>query len=180
MIPTEEQAKQLWEKYQLPEGKRKHVGLVAKVAEFLATKCQSSNVKCQINMPLLKAGALLHDIDKNVPSLPGEEHPDTEVRILKEEGMAEVAALVKTHPLRAILDPLMSPKTREEKLLFLADKMVKYEIITVDERFKLWNDEHLPADAQSLLDRAYPKVKALEKEVFLLIGIEPSRVAQLV
>lgn len=163
MIPTEKQVKVLWEKYQLPENKRRHVTLVARVARNLSKKFN-------VNRKLLIAGALLHDIDKNAKKLPGERHPDTAVRILTEEGMSEVAGLVATHPLHAILDPRISPKTWEEKILYLADKMVKYEIITVDQRFKLWNDEHLPKDAQALLDAAYPKTKELEKEIFDLIA----------
>lgn len=180
MIPSENQAKTLWEKYNLPEYKRKHVTLVAKTALFLANKLQVQNANLKINLKLLAAGALLHDIDKNVTRLPGEQHPDTGVRILREEGMREVADLVKTHPLHAILDPLISPKTREEKILFLADKMVKYEIITVDKRFDLWRAEDLPAEARTLLDRAYPKVKGLEKEIFQLTGIVPEDVAKLI
>lgn len=159
MIPSEQQAKALWEKYQLPENKRRHVVLVARVARNLSKKFN-------VNRKLLIAGALLHDIDKNAKKIPGERHPDTAVRILTEEGMVEVAALVKTHPLHAILDPTITPATWEEKILYLADKMVKYEIISVDQRFKLWNDEHLPKDAQAELDGAYPKVKQLEKEIF--------------
>ena len=179
MIPTEDQAKKVWEKYQLPENKRQHVALVAKVAKFLATQLKIKTSGFIIDEQLLTAAAFLHDIDKNAPKLPGEQHPDTAVRILKEEGMVEVAQLVATHPLHAIFDPSITPKTWEEKILYLADKMVKYEIITVDARFKLWNDEHLPADAQDILDRAYPKVKELEKEIFDLIGIIPRQVAQL-
>lgn len=179
MIPTEDQAKQLWDKYELPEGKRRHVGLVAKVAKYLATKLKAQNSKLKINEKLLIAAALLHDIDKNVPKLLGEQHPDAVVRILREEGMGEVAELVKTHPLHAILDPRISPKTWEEKLLFLADKMVKYEIMTVDKRFKLWNDEHLPSSGQTVLDRAYPKVKELEGKIFGMVRISPKNLAQL-
>lgn len=173
MIPTEDQVKKLWDKYQLPERKRRHVGIVAKVAKYLATKLKAQNSKLKINEKLLIAGALLHDIDKNVEKLPGEKHPDAAVRVLKEEGMGEVAALVRTHPLHAILDPVITPKTLEEKLLYLADKMVKYEVIGVDARFKFWNDEHLPKDQQNILDEAYPKVKELEKEIFRMIGMEP-------
>jgi len=172
MIPTEAQAKALWDTYQMPAPKRIHVALVARVAEFFATKIQP------VNIPLLRAAALLHDIDKAVPRLPGEGHPETAVRILKEEGMEEVANLVATHSLHAILDPKTAPTTWEQKLLYLADKMVKYEIITVDQRFALWNAEHLPKDAQQILDECYPKVKELEKEVFGLIGITPQEVAK--
>lgn len=179
MIPSEDQVKQLWDKYGLPEGKRRHVGLVAKVTKYLATKLKAQNSKLKINEKLLIAAALLHDIDKNIPKLPGEEHPDTGVRILREEGMGEVAKLVRTHSLQAILNPSLSPKTWEEKLLYLSDKMVKQEIITVDERFTLWRSENLPKEAYAILDTYYPKVKALEKEIFSLIGIEPKDVGKL-
>lgn len=164
MIPTEDQVKRLWDKYGLPERKRRHVTLVARVAGFFASRVSASTHQ-PINASLLRAAALLHDIDKNIPRLPGEQHPDTGVRILKEEGMEEVAELVKTHPLHAILDPAICPKTWEEKILYLADKMVKDEVIGVDARFALWNDEHLPADQQKILDESYPKIKALEKEI---------------
>lgn len=179
MIPTEEQARALWDKYNLPERKRKHVQIVAKVADELATKCQRSNVKCQINRELLRAGALLHDIDKNIPRLPGEQHPDTGVRILREEGMEEVANLVKIHSLHAILDPAMCPSSWEEKILYLSDKMVKDEIITVDRRFALWRREQLSQDAVRILDESYPRVKQLEKEIFSQIHIDPADVSRL-
>ena len=107
MIPTEEQAKALWEKYRLPRQKRIHVSRVAHVAMFFTTKFQ-------VNAKLLLAAALLHDIDKAVPRLPGERHPDTAVRILREEGMGEVADVVLTHPLHAILDQAIMPKTWEQ------------------------------------------------------------------
>jgi putative nucleotidyltransferase with HDIG domain len=161
MIPTEYEAKKLWEKYRLPEEKRRHVKLVAEVALYFAKKIK-------VNKKLLLAAALLHDIDKAVSS---ENHPDAAVRILRQEGYGGVADLVKTHPLHAILDPAIAPKTWEEKLLYLADKMVKYDIVGVDKRFALWRDEHLTAQEQKILDASYPKVKELEQEVFKLARI---------
>jgi putative nucleotidyltransferase with HDIG domain len=172
MIPTEPQVKTLWEKYRLPEYKRIHVAIVAKVAVFFAKKIR-------VNTKLLIAAALLHDIDKAAPRLAGERHPDTAVRILREEGMPEVADLVRTHPLHSILDVKIAPKTREEKLLYLADKMVKYDIVGVDKRFALWADEQLPPKEQTMLDASYPKVKELEQEVFKTLGITLQEVVKL-
>lgn len=180
MIPSTIQAKSLWEKYHLPKNKRLHLELVATVAKFLAREYKLKSRNCKINLKLLTAGALLHDIDKRAAKLPGERHPDTAVRILREEGMEKVASLVKTHPLHAILDPQISPKTWEEKILFLADKMVKLEIMTVDKRFDLWRAEHLPFAEQAILEKAYLKVKELEKEIFDTIGFKPEAVRQLV
>ncbi len=179
MIPTEAQAKALWEKYALPERKRVHVGLVAAVALFFAREVIKTK-QTVIDTSLLHAAALLHDIDKAVPRLEGESHPDTAVRILRQEDMEEVADVVVTHPLHAILDPAICPKTWEEKLLYLADKTVKFEIITVDRRFALWNAEKLPAGAQRILDETYPKVKRLEEEILGIIGIAPDDIVKLV
>ncbi len=211
MIPSEEECKKLWNKYQLPVYKRRHAALVARVARWLAAQVKSlprrqtgkaseksktskagktsntsntsktskTSKSIDIDVQLLVAGALLHDIDKSIPKLPGEQHPDTAVRILREEGMDAVAALVRTHPLHAILEPAICPKTWEEKLLYLADKTVKQEIITVDKRFALWNDERLTKKAQTILDAAYPRVKDLEKEILSSIGLHPDDVAKL-
>lgn len=172
MIPTENQAKHLWDTYKLPGNKRIHAALVAKVAMFFAKKIP-------VNNKLLLAATLLHDIDKAVTPRAGERHPDTAVRILREENMGEVADVVARHPLHAILDPTLAPVTPEQKLLYLSDKMVKYDIVGVDRRFALWREEHLPVSAQQILNAAYPKVKKLEQEVFTLAGISLDDVVKL-
>lgn len=185
MIPSDKLVEELWDRYSLPEQKRIHVTLVARVAVFLGNALNERAgqkglpTDLKINLKLLEAAALLHDIDKAVPKLAGDRHPDAGVRVLKEEGLVEVADLVATHPLHAILDLKISPKTWEQKLLYLADKMVKYDIVGVDRRFALWNNEHLPPEAQKILDESYPLVKKLEQEVFTLAGISLDDVVKL-
>lgn len=164
MVPTRAQVEILWDKYQLSASKRRHCQLVAKLALFLAEKLVVHGIPVKID--ILEAASLLHDIDKNAPKRLGDQHPDAAVRILQAEGMGEVAGLVKTHPLHTIVNRSPAPKNWEEKILFLADKMVKQEIISVDERFRLWHDEHLPPQAQVVLDASYPKVKQLEQDIF--------------
>jgi predicted hydrolase (HD superfamily) len=178
MIPNDQEIYDLWEKYQLPTEKQTHVVLVETVALFLADKVQAK-IHETINLGLLHAAALLHDIDKHTEKLPGERHPDACVRILNKADMKEVANVVATHPLHAILDPTISPKTWEQKLLFLADKMVKYEILTVDKRFNLWRDEMLSPEDRTILEKCYPKVKQLEKEILTFIDVSSEVIAKL-
>ncbi len=168
----------MWDTYALPPYKRNHSQLVARVSLWFAHE-YSAHGEGSIDMLLLEAGSLLHDIDKNAPKRPGEHHPDTGVRLLKEAGYNEVADLVRTHPLHAILDQSIAPKTIEQKLLYLADKMVKHEVITVDKRFDLWKSEPLPEDGKRVLEAAYPKVKELEREILEYIGVSPEEVAGL-
>lgn len=177
MIPTLDQAKALWDKYELPEKKRIHVTLVAKLAAAFADQLTIN--KLTVQKDLLVAAALLHDIDKAIPKAEGETHPDTAVRVLREEGMGEVADIVATHSLHAILDPAIAPNTWEQRLLYLADKMVKQEIVGVDGRFDLWRAEDLPAGARVALEKTYPLVKKLEREVCDLIGVSIDDIVRL-
>ncbi|OGG08585.1 hypothetical protein A2154_00550 [Candidatus Gottesmanbacteria bacterium RBG_16_43_7] len=180
MIPDQVQVQALWQKYKLPLNKQRHSSLVAYTADYIARKImvsrQGSGVN--INRKVLQAAALLHDIDKNIPKLPDEKHPDAGVRILKEEGMAEVAELIKIHPLHMIADPVAAPKSWEEKILFLSDKMVKYDIIGVDDRFRLWFAEQMPQDAREVLDLTYSLVKNLESEICDTIGLTPKELVK--
>ncbi len=177
MIPTISEILSLWDTYHLPSQKQAHSKLVAQVAMYVGRELQKKQIPIQTD--ILLAAALLHDIDKNIPPREGERHPDTGVRVLKEIGMDEVANVVKTHPLHAILDNTIAPSSWEEKILFLSDKMVKYDIIGVDERFSLWRAEELSKEEVSILDAAYPKVKELEQFVCATIGLTPDKVIEL-
>lgn len=169
MIPTRQQCLLLFDRFKLPSTKRIHVEEVARVAVYLAQKL---SVKGEIvNVTLVEAAALLHDIDKNIPKQAGERHPDAAVRVLQEMNYAEVAHIVAKHSVHCILNPDTAPKTWEEKLVFLADKMVKHELIGVEHRFKLWLAEQLPETAIAELTQALPKVRLLEQEVYRLVGI---------
>lgn len=179
MIPTALQIGLLWDIHMLPEAKRNHCTLVARVATWFARRLLAEEKGIIINMPLLESAALLHDIDKAAQKLPHEHHPDAGVRILRDAGFPEVADLVRTHPLHAILDQTIAPSTIEQKLLYLSDKMVKHSIITVDERFALWRGEKLPDEAVRILEACYPRVKDLESEICGRLHVAPADVVRL-
>lgn len=164
MIPTKAEAFSFFDRFQLPSQKRIHVQKVAQVALIMAKKLQANGTA--LNFELIEIAALLHDIDKNIPKQIGERHPDTAVRILTELGYAEIAEIVETHSLHCILDPVKQPKTWEQKLVYLSDKMVKSELIGIEVRFGLWFAENLPQAAQDELIASLPKVKALEAEIY--------------
>lgn len=180
VLPTRDQIVELWNKYALPAYKRHHCQLVSRVAVWFAHELAVKGNVTGIDVALLESAALLHDIDKMAQKNAGEHHPDAGVRILKDEGFPEVADLVRTHPLHAILDQNISPKTWEQKILYLSDKMTKHDIITVDERFALWRKESLPQEAVFVLDATYPMVKALEEDICAMIRVAPKDIALLV
>lgn len=177
MIPSQNRCFELLKKYNFPDEKLRHVRLVSDVAKFLGVKIKKKKPKLKINVSLLVAAGLLHDIDKNITGLSGERHPVIGARILREEGYGEVADVVLKHDIEAFLDPDRKPVAWEEKVLALADKMVKDEIITVDERYRLWREEKIP-EQDAILDATYPYLKNLEKEVFTIIKMRPEEVGE--
>lgn len=169
MLPSKSDCYKLWDIYNLPQRKRTHSDIIANTAVFLGKKLRKKGVV--IDLDLLTVACLLHDIDKEVVKKPGEKHPESAVRILKEEGLFEVAKVVRTHSLHCILNEKKKPQTWEQKVLYLCDKMVKYELIGVDKRFELWRAENLSPKARMILATAYPKVKALEKSILAHCGV---------
>jgi len=179
MIPSDAQIAKLWDTYDLPPRKRIHSSLVARLADFIAENVREKNPELEVNTGSIHAAAMLHDIDKNVPKKEGETHPDASVRILKENGMEEIAHIVSTHPLHAVLDPSLCPRTIEEKIVFGADKMVKYDIIGIDARFDLWRNEALPPEQQTIVTDAFPLVVSLIHELEQVSGVDLSDIEKL-
>jgi hypothetical protein len=169
MIPTVAACKSMWDEFLVNEKRRVHMETVARLAAGIAKRISAPRV----NIELLTAAALLHDADKSMPKFDGEKHPELMVRALQEQGMGEVGEVVRTHSLPAILHPETAPKTIEQKILFLSDKMAKYEVTGVDARFDLWRSEHLPLQDR-VLAATYGPVKQLEKEISFLAGIDLS------
>jgi len=179
MIPDEQTIDALWEKYKLPPLKRIHCGVVTQVALAMVHKWKARDAHMKINEQLLIAAAFLHDIDKNIPKLPGEKHPDAGVRILKNEGMDEVAEVIRTHPLHMIVEERTAPKTIEQQLLFLADKMAKQEFVGVDKRFEIWRHEDTDEQSQGVLKASYLKVAALRDKILGCVGMTEEELAKL-
>ena len=198
MIPDKKTIHALWDTYHLPSKKRMHCEMVAKVALLIAKTINAvipdlirnphktkkipafaGMTKGQkINEQLIVAAALLHDIDKNIEKLPGEHHPDAGVRVLKQEGMNEVAEVIRTHPLHMILNKKNPPKTIEQKILFLSDKMTRYECIGIEKRFLIWKKEDYDEESQAILDASYPKVIILRDEILGNAGIKEEDIAK--
>lgn len=196
-IPTKKQCDLLLAKYNFPDRKRKHVEMVTKAAVFLVGKInektkkqknaiaqncyhkENSQINERLNIDLVYAGGILHDIDKGITGA-GEAHPQKGVEILMAEGYPKVARICETHTINAFLDSKTIPTTWEEKCVALADKMVKNEVIGVEERFRLWREEDLPEKQKEVLQKSYPLVKEMEREVLEIIGMGPEDIKFLI
>lgn len=144
-----------------------HVQLVAACAYQMALWLIRNNV--EVNPILAHRGGLLHDLAKLWPNKQMD-HGMAASRWLMEKGQVELAEIASRHMLFEILNEARSPRTWEEKLVYLADKMVeKNTIVSLDERIAGLRTRYT-MDPE-LLERAYPRLLGLQQEVCVAAGI---------
>ena len=164
-IPSREQALELLQKHDVPENIVGHSKQVAKVATFLAEKIKEQGE--QVNVPLVDAAALLHDIGKHIGLNTGKSHADEGAKILEKEGLPEIAKIAEEHRLHYILETPLS--SLESKIVYYADKRVRYDkVVSLGERFDYLLERYgsiKPRFRETIL-KCRPLVEELEKELF--------------
>lgn len=119
MVPDEKTCLEIMAREGMLENIVQHSLKVARVARFLAEALFESGVV--LDMRLLRAAALLHDITKTRSISTGENHASTGARFLVELGFAELAPLVAAHisPPEMVID--------ETSVLNYSDKRVMHD-----------------------------------------------------
>ncbi len=171
-IPSREKCMELLKKYNVPDNIINHSVFVSKIAVYLAKKLKRAGKK--IDISLVEAGALLHDIAKYKSILEDNEysHGDMAEKILLEEGYPEVGEIAKMHR----LDRAKELKTWEEKVVYYADKRVLHrKLVSLKERY-----EDLKKRYKVPKEKRYPlkPLLELEKEIFDAIGESPEQLKE--
>ena len=110
-----------------------HILKVEQIAVFLGEKLKEKGI--DINIDLLRASALLHDIGRNLADHTKMDHVEAGVIILRGEGLSEIADIIRKHSINAIVEEDKIPVTWEEKLVYYADKRAcEDQLISIDER----------------------------------------------
>ena len=156
-----------------------HSAAVADVAAFLAAAIELRGHA--INVGLIEAAAVLHDVDKAVP--PG--HPLKQLRhgeagaaFLRERGHDQLASAVEGHPVTRLSDDehyfaWSRGATVEERVVAYADKRARQDVVSMDERFRDWIERHGDSPEIRL---ARERAVVLEEEVCAAAGISPEEV----
>ena len=170
MIPSREKCFKLLKEYKVPENIVAHILQVNRVAMFLAKKLKEKGEK--INLELVDAASLLHDLDKHMTFNEDSGHGEKAAEILESLGFAEVAPIVRKHITTTVLrSPL---KTWEEKLVYYADMRVKgNKIVTVEERFEYLRERYGKKSEKAMqeINKAEPLVKEIENEILSKAGV---------
>jgi HD domain-containing protein len=162
----------------------RHSRGVAEVAGWLAARV----VACggTLDRRLAETGALLHDIDKALPStwrdLP---HGRGSAAWLADHGLDELAPVVADHPVtrladRAWFEDWLATSPLEARIVAYADKRVAQRLGPMDDRFADW-DRRYRRRSRPETERREIRARAdrLERDVCAAAGCRPIDVRRL-
>lgn len=132
-IPDEEFCITLLERYNTPEHIILHSKKVWEVGRLIGLELIKKNLS--VDMDLLRASCLLHDVGKYPCILDGTKYHDVRgEQILEQEGFPNVGRVVVQH---VILRSSLDDPIAEEHVLYYADKRVVHDgVVSLEERFE--------------------------------------------
>jgi hypothetical protein len=196
-VPTRREAARTFLSLDPPAWSARHACAVADVAAWLARAAAGRGAT--IDVTAAEAAALLHDVDKVVGRPPDLRHGDGSAAWLEAHGHAELAPLVRDHPVTRLADDADTARLMaaplEARIVAYADKRAGQRLGSMDERFASWRRRYPtgPADPSpdgppvpgkrgwdaEVADRVYARALALERDVCAAAGVEPSGVRRL-
>lgn len=174
VVPGRDQAIELLESLELPEGIVVHSKGVARVAAEAARLVVAAGVP--VDVRLVEVAALLHDIDKPETRTGAGQHGAVAAERLIAMGFPELAAPVASHPVTCLLDDRCFPRGWPSVLVSVADRHVAQAFLSIDERIDDMQARH-PAYVDSL-EAARRQAHALEVEVCDAAGLEPDTLVE--
>lgn len=176
IIPTRSQCLVLMEEALMPEHIQKHSVVVAQIAVYLGRLLNQNSVR--VNLELLEAGALLHDIAKARSLSTGERHEDLGARMLESWGYTLISPIVKEHVILNVA-VLQGPIT-ESMVVNYADKRVKHDqVVSLRERFSdLINRYARTNEHRTWLQEKFDLYLQLESMMFEHLTINPDDLDQ--
>ncbi|WP_457756094.1 HD domain-containing protein [Thermodesulfatator indicus] len=176
-IPNRERCYEILRENQVPPHIVKHCEVVTKVALYLAREL--NRVDEDLDLALIEAAALLHDVTKHLSLKSGEDHALSGQKLLEQLGYPEVARIVGQHVFLKPGPP--GAPIREEEVVFYADKRVKHtEIVSLKERFRDLKVRY-GKTVHSLIKIEHMEslCKLLERRLFKKLPFNPERLEEL-
>lgn len=171
--PSTATCRRLLTTYAVPEHIRRHSGQVARVARELGEALRRRGEK--IDLGLVEAAALLHDISK-APCIESRlDHAAEGGRVLREIGLDAVAAVVERHVHLGPWDPRGA--VTEAELVNYADKRVLYEdVVSLEVRFRDLIARYGKGriEFEERIRRNWATMEAVEVKLFRALRIGPA------
>ena len=168
-------AAEFYVRYRYPDWLETHSRVVGRIAECLVRSRRSGAPP--IDKDAVVLAAYLHDIGRS-PLLTGDgrDHNILSGFVLAAEGLPACIELARRHPIYAVHDPGLVPRTAEEKLVFVADRRGGQGVEPLEDRSRDTARRHPKYAAE--IERAVPIAKEIEREVFADITFPPDELAE--
>ena len=172
MIPTRDECLRLMSQYGMMSHIIDHSIEVTKVALYLAMELNKRGQS--IDLGLVEAASLLHDLTKSECLKTKKDHAQTGSQRLKGMGYVRVGEVVAEHiHLARKNDPSL---VTEEEIVNYADKRVQHDrIVSLEERFCDLMDRYGKSQKASEQMEQFKKATfEIENKIFSILGIDPS------
>jgi len=199
---TEDLLRKLITQYRVPEHILAHMKKVSAVALYIGQKLKGKGEK--IDLIKLRQAALLHDTLKLcdfkeldlhpfrqnvttedihfwnalIKSCHKEGHIMAIYNVLKEIHEDEIAEIILKHRFNCIIEKDNRPRTWEEKVLYYADKRVRFDkIVSIAQRLRDGKKRYFPDGKLSPTDKLVVNaIHRLEIEICRKAGIRPEEI----
>ena len=183
-IPSRPEAARLLRSLEAPEWFLRHACAVADVAAWLARRAADRGL--DVGVRLVDTGALLHDVDKlpaagaGTPTL---RHGDAAAAWLGARGWAELAPVVRDHPVTRLAEPgweaWMRASSLEGLIVAYADKRAGQRLEPMTERFASWRSRYPGGWDDATAAIVLVRARELERVVCDATGVDPADVRRL-
>lgn len=171
LIPSRTECMKLLGQFDMPQHIRRHSLLAAEVALLLAAQLNQNSSR--LDLRLIEAGALLHDIGKMSSLKTGEDHAALGAQMIEGMVAPAVARIVEEH-ISLDSSQVAGPVT-ESLIVNYSDKRVRHDqVVLVEDRYRDLIERYAksPLHVQFLrhkLDLCF----ALERTIFSHLAIAP-------
>ncbi len=177
MIPNREECLWLMEQYGMPEHIIHHSLKVARVALFLSSELNKKGH--MIDLGLVEAASLLHDLAKTECLTTKEDHARAGSQLLMGMGYKRVGEVVAQHiRLEKKEDP---SAVCEEEIVNYADKRVMHDrIVPLEERFNDLVERYgKHPNGREYLEELQKEICGIESKIFMILQIDPNALTSL-
>ncbi|MCX6801499.1 MAG: HDIG domain-containing protein [Candidatus Diapherotrites archaeon] len=161
-IPTEKECLEMLAQNNVPENIVRHSVKVKEFALEFAQKMAAKGVK--VNLSLVRAGALLHDLDKFETLGTKKMHGTLAWEKLRAKGCYAVAEIARKH----LIERVGELSSWEEKLVYYADKrIIDEKLVSVPERLEFIKQKYGLKDKKLMakIKESENAILALEKSI---------------
>ena len=171
LIPSRTECMELLGQFDMPQHIRRHSLLVAEVALLLAARLNQNSSR--LDLRLIEAGALLHDIGKMSSLKTGEDHAVLGAQMLEGIVAPAVARIVEEH-ISLDSSQVAGPVT-ESLIVNYSDKRVRHDqVVSIEERYQDLIERYAKGPSQvQFLRHKLDLYFALERTIFSHLTIAP-------